>query len=457
MEYIEKKICQNAKAIREKRDKTQKEIAEQLGISLSAYQKLEQGSRTFSTKQLYCLANLYDINIDFFFSDAPKYWNCFSEEALIYDSEHLTEKSKKDLLLHVLSGLNIDVKPKDVSALVNWLRTYKFQYFYSSPILKLYTMKRNELLEMIRTFDKSVIQFLPEDEKKLYVMQDEFRKIQQEIEQAEKRCYELHDKEQLYEQRLKNSNELIEETIQDKKTIAAKDIDAIDIYMTDEEIKEHLTKKAKRELSRLNKTISRLERELSSLEVKIEEQNTIISQNEHIISSLGNNNDNNTSEKYIELSIYEQLVSEHENMKHELDVAYENLDDAEAEVEDNNLIIQQQNKKIKDLEKQITELEQDQIEYRDDVLLGGYSIVDINMMEMSLWRYYKEFGPLQNKQALRRFAESIKTLSEDIPDVTRITQILAKDIDKNTYKDDIKSTKKHTGTDVNLANTPYSS
>ena len=147
-------------------------------------------------------------------------------------------------------------------------------------------MKRNELLEMIRTFDKSVIQFLPEDEKKLYVMQDEFQKLQQEIEQAEKRCYELHDKEQLYEQRLKNLNELIEETIQTKKAIAEKDIDAIDIFMTDEEIEEHLSKKAKRELNRLNKSISRLEAELLSLEIEIKQQNRIISQKEHIISSL---------------------------------------------------------------------------------------------------------------------------------------------------------------------------
>lgn len=453
MEYIEKKICQNAKAIREKRDKTQKEIAEQLGISLSAYQKLEQGSRTFSTKQLYCLAKLYDINIDFFFSDAPRYWNCFSEEALIYDSEHLTEKSKKNLLLQVLSGLDIDVKPKDVSALVNWLRTYKFQYFYSSPILKLYTMKRNELLEMIRTFDKSVIQFLPEDEKKLYVMQDEFQKLQQEIEQAKKKCQELHDQELLYEQRLNTLNELIEETIQTKKAIAEKDIDAIDIFMTDEEIEEHLSKKAKRELNRLNKSISRLEAELLSLEIEIKQQNRIISQKEHIISSFGTPDTDTISQKYIELSAYKQLALEYEDLDDVYNDICEELEDSKNEIKDNNRIIQQQKEEIKELEKQIAKLEHDQMAYREDVLLAGYTIIDINMMEISLWRYYKEFGPLRNQQALRRFAESIKTLSEDIPDVTRITQLLA----RNNDNDERKSTEKSTGEDVDLANTPYSS
>jgi len=413
---IEKKICENAKAIRIKRNKTQKEIAELLEISLSAYQKLEQGSRTFSTKQLYYLAKIYDINIDYFFSEAPKYWSCFSEEALINDSEHLTEKGKKELLLNVLSALDITVTPKDVSALVNWLREYKFQYFYCSPLLKLYNMKRAELLNLIRTFDKSVIRFLPEDEKKLYVLQQEFEEIQKKIENAQNIHLELQKLEDIYYERVQKAKQ---EANKEKQ-----------------EADERLFRKLTRNIERLTHDMELREQQLSSLEAKIDTQNRIISQNEHIISSLGSPSDiSDTSTKYIELKVYEELVEQYDTMQKELDIAYKDLDEAT----DDNDFYKEENaelkQKIKEMELQIAELEQEQIFHKDEEILGGYTIVDINQMEMALWRYYKTFGPVHITKELQDFVASLNSLSDDIPDVIRYTKLIA--------------------TGANLANTPF--
>lgn len=413
---IEQKICENAKAIRIKRNKTQKEIAELLEISLSAYQKLEQGSRTFSTKQLYYLAKIYDINIDYFFSEAPKYWSCFSEEALINDSEHLTEKGKKELLLNVLSALDITVTPKDVSALVNWLREYKFQYFYCSPLLKLYNLKRAELLDLIRTFDKSVIRFLPEDEKKLYVLQQEFEELQQKISKARNEYLVLEELTRGYNERKLHLEKKANEQKQDAD--------------------ERLFRKLKRDIDRLTHEIANRESRLLSLEAEIATQNEIISQNEHIIAALGNPSDTEVpSKKYIELEIYQELVNTYETMQKELDIAYKDLDEAQ----ENNEYYEQEIEELKDqiqkMERQIAELEQEQIFHKDEEILGGYTIIDINQMEMALWRYYKTFGPIRITKELRDFVASLNTLSEDIPDVTRYTKLIAEG--------------------ANLANTPF--
>lgn len=413
---IEQKICENVKAIRLKRNKTQKEIAELLEISLSAYQKLEQGSRTFSTKQLYYLAKIYDINIDYFFSDAPKYWSCFSEEALINDSEHLTEKGKKELLLNVLSALDITVTPKDVSALVNWLRKYKFQYFYCSPLLKLYNMKRAELLNLIRTFDKSVIRFLPEDEKKLYVLQQEFEEIQKKIENAQNIHLELQKLEDIYYERVQKAKQ---EANKEKQ-----------------EADERLFRKLTKNIERLTHDMELREMQLSSLEAKIETQNRIISQNEHIISSLGSpSNIGDTSTKYIELKVYEELAENYDSMQKELDIAYEDLDEAQEDNEYYEQEVAELKGQIKKMEQQIDELEQEQIFHKDEEILGGYTIVDINQMEMALWRYYKTFGPVHITKELRDFVASLNTLSDDIPDVIRYTKLIAEG--------------------ANLANTPF--
>lgn len=413
---IEQKICENAKAIRVKRNKTQKEIAELLDISLSAYQKLEQGSRTFSTKQLYYLAKIYDINIDYFFSEAPKYWSCFSEEALINDSEHLTEKGKKELLLNVLSALDITVTPKDVSALVNWLRENKFQYFYCSPLLKLYNMKRAELLDLIRTFDKSVIRFLPEDEKKLYVLQQEFEELQKKIENSRNIHLELQKLEDIYYERVQKAKQ---EANKEKQ-----------------EADERLFRKLTRNIERLTHDMELREQQLSSLKTKIDAQNRIISQNEHIISSLGSPSDiSDTSTKYIELKVYEELAEQYDTMQKELDIAYEDLDEAT----DDNDFYKEENaelkQKIKEMELQIAELEQEQIFRKDEEILGGYTIVDINQMEIALWRYYKTFGPVHITKELQDFVASLNTLSDDIPDVIRYTKLIAEG--------------------ANLANTPF--
>ncbi len=116
MDYkdIEKKICENIKKLRVKKKMTQKEIAEQLEISLSLYQKLEQGNRTFSTKQLFLLAKIFDVNIDFFYSDYFLFCECFSETGFIYDRYNLTENNKKEMLNSVLQKGNLWTIEKEI-------------------------------------------------------------------------------------------------------------------------------------------------------------------------------------------------------------------------------------------------------------------------------------------------------------------------------------------------------
>ena len=122
-------------------------------------------------------------------------------------------------------------------------------------------------------------------------------------------------------------------------------------------------------------------------------------------------------------------------------VALQPLEDAYSKALGNNEYYEQEITELKDqikkMERQIAELEQEQIFHKDEEILGGYTIIDINQMEMALWRYYKTFGPIRITKELRDFVASLNTLSEDIPDVTRYTKLIAEG--------------------ANLANTPFSS
>jgi len=57
-------IATNIRKLRENRDFTQKQIAAELGIGYSNYNKMENGFREPSVEELQKLAKLYDITVD---------------------------------------------------------------------------------------------------------------------------------------------------------------------------------------------------------------------------------------------------------------------------------------------------------------------------------------------------------------------------------------------------------
>lgn len=56
---------QRLRSTRMKRKYTQQNMADLLGISLNAYQKYEQGTRTPPIDMLVLIANVFDVSLDF--------------------------------------------------------------------------------------------------------------------------------------------------------------------------------------------------------------------------------------------------------------------------------------------------------------------------------------------------------------------------------------------------------
>ncbi len=70
-------------SIRKSRRLTMKEVAESLNISLSAYQKYENGTRDVSTEMLSKLADFYNVTTDYLLgrnTDEPKTIDCLAGE-----------------------------------------------------------------------------------------------------------------------------------------------------------------------------------------------------------------------------------------------------------------------------------------------------------------------------------------------------------------------------------------
>lgn len=58
-------ISKQLTIIRKQRNLTMKEVSEAVGVSLSAYQKYENGTRDVSTETLYKLADFYGVSTDY--------------------------------------------------------------------------------------------------------------------------------------------------------------------------------------------------------------------------------------------------------------------------------------------------------------------------------------------------------------------------------------------------------
>lgn len=131
MSTIEENICKNVKYYRIQLQMTQKDVANILKISLSSYQKLEQGQRHFSTSQLFELSQIFDVNI-----------------ACLYDRLNLDVKtnyksSSADVLKinmqKILKCFGIeDFTIKDISTLINFLRKKGRNFLYVSKTMSDY-------------------------------------------------------------------------------------------------------------------------------------------------------------------------------------------------------------------------------------------------------------------------------------------------------------------------------
>lgn len=140
---IEQTICTRVKEYRLKGKKTQKELAALLEISLSAYQKLEQGQRMFSIPQLYSLCKIYDISMADLLCEPT------------FDMEQMKNMSEEDVKKIIGVSLRYfgieNYTPKDISALINYLKKYGRTILYTSPLiaaqsLNIYDMQNALLL-----------------------------------------------------------------------------------------------------------------------------------------------------------------------------------------------------------------------------------------------------------------------------------------------------------------------
>lgn len=58
-------ISENLMSLRKQRNLTMRDVAEKVGVSLSAYQKYENGTRDVSTEMLSKLADFYGVTTDY--------------------------------------------------------------------------------------------------------------------------------------------------------------------------------------------------------------------------------------------------------------------------------------------------------------------------------------------------------------------------------------------------------
>lgn len=153
---IEINICKNVKFYRKQLEKTQKDVAQHLNISLSSYQKLEQGQRQFSTGQLYEISKWFDVDI-----------------ALLYDREMLDKSTiygtmpssiVKENLRKLLVYFEIyDFSIKDVAALIGYIKKYGKGFLYTPECVAIYHMDRYELENTLKSWLQSLEKYYLEN------------------------------------------------------------------------------------------------------------------------------------------------------------------------------------------------------------------------------------------------------------------------------------------------------
>ena len=84
----------NMKAIREKSGKTQQEVADDLGVSVSTYRSWEQGKRDINGKKLMMLADYFEVTTDDIIG--TKFSSVLADDADAPDESNINETSVDD-------------------------------------------------------------------------------------------------------------------------------------------------------------------------------------------------------------------------------------------------------------------------------------------------------------------------------------------------------------------------
>jgi len=116
-------IAANIRKLREERDFTQKQIAAELSIGYSNYNKMENGFREPSVEELQKLAKLYDITVDELINPED-----ITPKEVVIQDKTVTEK------IQLISQLNEDDKNAVYRIIDGMLTKTKFQTFFEQNI-----------------------------------------------------------------------------------------------------------------------------------------------------------------------------------------------------------------------------------------------------------------------------------------------------------------------------------
>lgn len=220
MASIEENICKNVKYYRTQLQMTQKDVANILKITLSSYQKLEQGQRHFSTSQLFVLSQIFDVNI-----------------ACLYDRENLDIKTNYKEQPSKILKMNIqkifrcfgidDFSIKDISALINLInrrgkgflyitkiRADFWQYAYNQVNYSKFTLRSAEIdiKKKLREMERYYIDNMPGIQSEIAALIHQHQEL---LSYAQELEYDTNTKEQ----ELKNLKQKIKDTELELRTI----------------------------------------------------------------------------------------------------------------------------------------------------------------------------------------------------------------------------------------------
>jgi transcriptional regulator with XRE-family HTH domain len=116
-------IATNIRKLREDRDFTQKQIAAELGIGYSNYNKMENGFREPSVEELQKLAKLYNITVDALINPEE-----ITPQEVVIQDKTVTEK------IRLIEQLEDDDKQAVYRVIDSMLTKSKFKEFFQKNI-----------------------------------------------------------------------------------------------------------------------------------------------------------------------------------------------------------------------------------------------------------------------------------------------------------------------------------
>lgn len=263
---IQNIIAENIKKYRRLSGNTQKDIAAKLDVSLSLYQKLEQGNRHFTFEQILSLCRIFHIGITDLILD-----NSLEPAQL----ELLSDAEKKSLLGYIMTSFGAgEFNSKDVTALINYHKKFGRSILYVKPAISLNGFRRSTFEEKLeyqeRSFQRQVEELLDEYQQMLYKEQD---RLQLEIQgkqysKKERELLALEEKISEKESEIKN----LDDTIREKQTLITQ-IDIQKMKYEQDELAELQRKKNKaKKVARMAETKTQEEQEKYELLVAEQER-----------------------------------------------------------------------------------------------------------------------------------------------------------------------------------------